>query len=296
MRSIRIITMILFVFMILINTISANTNERDISCFHCHSNEVNQFQNSVHSTNISCTDCHGGETMINGSLVSTDAMNNNFTGIPSKIELIKICSNCHNRSVELYKESIHWNRLSNGNDNAASCSDCHGSHNILSFKDPQSMTYTDKIPQLCANCHENQTKMQAWYYGIATDRFDTYKKSYHYKAVLLGGGKEKSLATCNDCHENHNTRNQTDPNSSIYSANLVNTCEKIGCHTGQSAQIYGGKIHEGQSIYLLYTNIDLKSLVTRFYMLMILFELSFTFGLIIMGIYSQIDIKKRESN
>lgn len=294
----KISIMILFVFIamnsIMISSAKSDTIEKDISCFHCHSTEVEQFQNSVHSNNISCVDCHGGDTAINGSLVSTDAMSTNFTGIPSKINITNLCSKCHNETVDLYKDSIHWNRLNNGNENAPSCLDCHGTHNILSYKDPQSMVYVDKIPGLCANCHENQTKMQIWYYGIATDRFDTYKKSYHYKAFILGGGKEKSLATCDDCHENHNTKNQTDPRSSIYPANLVKTCEKEGCHSGQNAQIYGGKVHEGQSIYLLPTRIDLKALVTYFYLAMILFELSFTFGLIVMGSYSQIEIKKRE--
>jgi hypothetical protein len=137
--------------------------------------------------------------------------------------------------------------------------------------------------------------MQAWYYGIETDRFDTYKNSYHYKAIKLGGtgGKEKSFATCPDCHENHDTKNESDPSSAIYSANLVKTCEKVGCHSEQKALIYGGKVHEGQSVYLPSTKIDLKSIVTYFYIVMIVFELCFTFGLIAMGIYSQVDIKKR---
>ena len=296
-RNTIIIMLIIFVIMNNIPVVASlknDTIETDISCFHCHSNDVEQFRNSVHYANISCVDCHGGDKTVNNALVSVDVMTINFTGAPSRINITKLCSKCHNKTVELYEESVHWNKLTNGRENAPSCLDCHGVHNILSHKDSQSTTYIDKIPQLCANCHENQTKMQAWYYGIATDRFDTYKKSYHYKASILGGGKDKSLATCNDCHENHNTKNQTDPTSAIYPANLAKTCEKEGCHFGQNIQIYGGKVHEGQSVYLLSTKIDLKSIVTDFYIVMILFELSFTFGLIALGFYSQIDIRKRE--
>lgn len=267
--------------------------EKDISCFHCHSVEIEQFQKSTHSGKVSCIDCHGGDATIDGSSVSIDSMYNNFTGIPTRVNITELCSKCHSKTVTLYKESIHWKRIMEERENAASCPDCHGVHNILSYKDPQSTTYHDKVPQLCANCHENQTKMQAWYYGIETDRFDTYKNSYHYRAIVLGGGKEKSLATCNDCHENHNAKSKTDPGSTIYPANLVKTCEKEGCHSEQSTLIYGGKVHEGQSIYLSYTNIDIKALVTYFYVAMIIFELCFTLGLISLGIYSQIDIKKR---
>ena len=308
--------MILFVFMVTSiasivisqeNTTSNNdemkdvtstngTIQDDISCFHCHSAEVQQFQRSIHSDKISCVDCHGGDITINGSVISIKAMYNNFTGATSRVDMTKLCSKCHNKTVDLYKESVHWNGLVNGRDNAASCLDCHGTHNMFSYKDPKSMTNPDNIPSLCASCHENQTKMQAWYYGIQTDRFDTYKNSYHYKAIILGGkevGTERSLATCNDCHENHNTKNESNPSSAIYPANLVRTCEKEGCHSEQKALIYGGKVHEGQSVYLSSTKIDLKSLVTYFYIAMILFELCFTFMLIALGIYSQIDIKKR---
>lgn len=293
-----IVTMILIV-LIAIGTASIVTSkenvtsENDISCFHCHSTEVQQFQKSIHSDKISCVDCHGGDIAIKGSIISTDAMYNNFTGTPSRVSITELCSKCHSKTVGLYKESVHWKALTNGKENAASCTDCHSAHNILSCKDPQSMTYFEKVPQMCANCHENQTKMQAWYYGIQTDRFDTYKNSYHYKAMILGGGKEKSLATCNDCHENHNTKNESDPSSAIYPGNLVKTCEKEGCHSEQKALIYGGKVHEGQSVYLSSTKIDVKALVTYFYLAMIIFELCFTFGLIALGIYSQIEIKKR---
>ncbi len=285
-----------------VNTASSAGAQEDISCFHCHSSEVEQFQESMHYEKISCIDCHGGDKTINGSLVSIDVMYKNFIGKPSRINMTELCSKCHAKTVELYKESVHWKGLIGGRDSAASCLDCHSSHNILSYKDPRSITYQDKVPQLCANCHENQTKMQAWYYGIATDRFDTYKTSYHYKAIILGGTggkvitdggveKQKSFATCPDCHENHNTKNESDPSSAIYPANLVKTCEKEGCHSEQKALIYGGKVHEGQSVHLL--SIDMKSLVTYFYIAMIIFELCFSLGLIAIGIYSQFEVHKR---
>lgn len=275
---------------------------KDTSCTHCHSKEMKDFQKGVHFNKISCIDCHGGDVSINGT-VSIYAMNDNFIDIQTKINTINICSNCHSDVVKLYKDSVHYNILREKG--VASCTDCHNVHDILSYKDPNSTTYFENVPILCASCHENQTKMSAWYYGIKTDRFDTYKKSYHYKAIMLRRGSEnaderlsggRGLATCSDCHESHNTRNESDPNSAIYPTNLVKTCEKSGCHSEQQkALIYGGKVHEGQSVYLLSTKIDLKAIVTYFYIIMIIFELSFTFGLIALGIYSKIDIKKRSN-
>jgi hypothetical protein len=145
------------------------------------------------------------------------------------------------------------------------------------------------VPGTCAKCHENQTKMQALYYGIRTDRFDTYKKSFHYKSYESGG---RLLAVCSDCHENHDTRQASDPKSAINPANLPSTCGKSGCHPGaNNVFIYGGKIHEEQSVYLL--SLDAKRLVTYFYILMILFELTFTIGLIFLGITSNFEIRRR---
>ena len=67
---------------------------------------------------------------------------------------------------------------------------------------------------------------------------------------------------------------------------------KSGCHPGaNNVFITGGKIHEEQSVQLL--SIDAKKLVTYFYIIMILFELSFTIGLIFLGITSKFEIKRR---
>lgn len=267
---------------------SAQDENMDISCYYCHSREVNQFRESVHFNKNMCSDCHGGDINISGTVVSVSVMHTNFTGKPSPITIVDFCSKCHATSTELYKESIHWEKLKEGIP-AASCTDCHGVHNILSSKDRNSSTFTENIPGTCAKCHENQTRMQALYYGIRTDRFDTYKKSFHYKSYMSGG---KMLATCSDCHENHDTRAESDPKSAINPANLASTCGKKGCHEGaNNVYLSGGKIHEEQSVYLL--SFDAKKIVTYFYIIMILFELTFTFGLIFLGIASKFEIKRR---
>lgn len=261
-------------------------DNHDISCYHCHSKQLIEFQKSVHR-NISCADCHGGDINVSGIAISINVMNQNFAGVPTRINITNLCSRCHEEATTQYKESIHYKQLAKGRTQAASCIDCHGTHDILSSKNPASMTYSENIPLLCSKCHENQTTMQA--YGIKTDRFDTYKKSYHYKAYVAGG---KVLATCADCHKNHDVRSKDDPQSVIHPANLPDTCGKSGCHPGaQNVFIYGGKVHEEQSVFL--GPIDAKKLVTYFYILMILFELAFTFGLIFLSISSNFEVRRR---
>lgn len=287
----RISEFILLVLGLMALMITAYGQTEDVSCYHCHSKETKDFAASIHyNKNIICTDCHGGDTSINGSLVSTNAMHMNFTCVPSRLNQTEFCSKCHEQTTRLYEKSIHWQKLEEGRTQAPACTDCHGTHNILSSADPASSTNAKNISLLCANCHENQTKMQAMYYGIKTDRFDTYKKSYHYKSSVIGG---KVLATCPDCHENHDTKPASDPESAINPKNLPSTCGKAGCHPGaNNVFITGGRIHEEQSVKLLF--IDAKKLVTYFYIVMIIFELTFTFGLILLGITSKFELRRRK--
>jgi len=289
--SIKIIALLFLAGMLLTGVALAQDRVVDASCSHCHTRQVSEFEKSVHfNNNISCTDCHGGNIKINGSVVSIDVMSKDFVGSPSRTNLTTFCSKCHEQETKMYEKSIHWKMVEEGMAGAASCIDCHGVHTILSFKNMDSPTFVDNIPLMCADCHENQTKMQAWYYGIKTDRFDTYKKSYHYKSYLGGG---RLLATCSDCHENHDTKPEDDPESAINPANLPATCGKIGCHPGaNNVYVYGGRIHEEQSVNFFF--IDVKTLVTYFYIIMILFELAFTFGLIFLGITSGLDIGRRK--
>ena len=286
----RIIILLFLAGTILTGVAVAQVNNGDVSCYHCHTGQVGEFEKSVHyNKNISCTDCHGGDIKINGSVISINVMARDFGGSPSKSNLTTFCSKCHSQETAKYEESIHWKKVQEGRTESASCIDCHGVHYILSSKNQESLTHLENIPLLCANCHENQTKMQAWYYGIKTERFDTYKKSYHYKSYLGGGNV---LATCSDCHESHDTKPEDDPESAINPANLPATCGKTGCHPGaNNVYVYGGKIHEEQSVNLFF--IDVKSLVTYFYIAMILFELTFTFGLIFLGITSGLDIRRK---
>ena len=69
------------------------------------------------------------------------------------------------------------------------------------------------ISATCGNCHEH-----LW---------ETYLDTYHGQVTDLGFGL---TAKCSDCHTAHNMRPASDPNSSVYPMNLVETCSR--CHPG----------------------------------------------------------------
>ena len=198
--------------------ISAVSAQQDVSCYHCHTTVVNEFRNNIHyEMGFSCADCHGGSEGSNTSVISSNVMSGNFIGKPTRDNITNICSKCHVKEADDYKQSIHWDAIKKGHPEAATCTDCHGVHEIRAISDNKSSSNHQNSPATCAKCHSNSEIMSAWYYGIKTDRMDTYKESFHWKALKNG---YKVVATCADCHENHVTKAHTDPTSTTYPDNL----------------------------------------------------------------------------
>jgi nitrate/TMAO reductase-like tetraheme cytochrome c subunit len=223
--------------------------QEDVQCYHCHDEQVKEFQKNVHREHgMTCTDCHGGLKFANASVISREAMSGTFRGAPTRAETAEFCSKCHEKEAADFEESEHWKELQKGHKEAATCTDCHGTHNILPIDDPESPTNHENIAITCAKCHADPNITSIWYYGIKSDRFDTYKESYHWKALERG---YKVVASCPDCHENHATKPAEDPTSSINPNNLAKTCEKTGCHEGASlnAKVALGLVHDRESYH-----------------------------------------------
>ncbi len=282
----------------------------DVSCFHCHVEVVKQFQKNIHYENgLNCADCHGGVAESNTSLISSSAMSGNFIGAPSRLNITAVCSKCHPSEARDYKTSIHWKQLSAGHQEAATCTDCHGVHEIRATKDPVSATYPQNSPETCAKCHASKEMMSAWYYGIKTDRFDTYKESYHWKALSNG---YTVVATCADCHGNHDTKAPNDPASATYPGNLPKTCGKEGCHSSAKFDVFVsiGMVHDKESLHtsdLMFNKsglspkerayylgpFDLAYWVAWFFKILTTGVIGFFIGMVILDLMSRIKIHKR---
>jgi cytochrome c3-like protein/doubled CXXCH motif protein len=142
---------------------------------------------------LSCTECHSS---------SAD--------LPHRESLPKVdCLACHGdqldvagTSVHKYGDSAHGRaRDEAGGEDAASCVDCHGKHDIRGHDDPASLVYRGNIPRTCARCHEdNQVVLR---HDIRFEQpYHEYEQSIHGKA-LLKDGLLKVAAICTDCHGVH---------------------------------------------------------------------------------------------
>ncbi len=258
---------------------------------------------------FTCADCHGGSIETNASVISYNVMSGDFIGRPTRHNITTVCSKCHIQETRDYKQSIHWEQIEKGHLDAATCTDCHGIHEIRAIKDNKSSSNHQNSPATCAKCHSNKELMSAWYYGIKTDRLDTYKESFHWKALRNG---YTVVATCADCHENHLTKSHTDPASSTYPDNLPRTCGKENCHPGVrfDAEIAAGLVHDKESLHtgeLVFNKTGMNPQISSYYLgpfdlaywIALFFKIlttgvigAFT-GMVLLDLFSRLKLQKR---
>lgn len=197
---------------------------------------VTSFEASVHGAALqrgdikaaNCVDCHGAHDM-NRAMTANARV--------SKMHVAETCAQCHAKTAHEFGESVHAVALNKGNIDSATCTDCHGEHEILAKKDPNSPVHASNVAQqVCANCHASLKLTKK--YGIASHTFETFEDSYHGLAVR-GGSIE--VVNCASCHSSHGIKSQADPTSTISKENLVKTCGQ--CHPGANTRFTVGKVH-----------------------------------------------------
>ncbi len=194
-------------------------------CAQCHADQVKEFRSSVHgraakngdSTGPTCSSCHG---TVHKILSAQDPLSP-----VAKKNLPDTCGSCHSNPdflahhhipfahpVEAYKLSVHGRAVNAGNDKAASCSDCHGSHAIFAARDSRSKINHWNVPNTCGTCHAEIKKV--------------YGQSVHGQGVAQ---HIRDAPVCTDCHGEHNILGPADAGSLVNPARVsITTCGR--CH------------------------------------------------------------------
>jgi len=214
------------------------------TCFACHGDkdakgaagksiavEATAFAHSVHGEmRLKCTDCHGD--------VSPQKLPH-----PEKLKAVN-CATCHDKAAKEYGSTVHGMARKGGNNVAATCTDCHGQHDIRRAKDPASRTNHANLEATCGKCHGNDAMVAKGKLpggNIVTQFHD----SIHGKA--LAGAAAGSAPTCTNCHGAHTIRAKGDADSSTNRARIPDTCGT--CHKKERAQFaasqHGKLRHEG---------------------------------------------------
>jgi formate dehydrogenase gamma subunit len=195
------------------------------TCARCHAAVNTRFMESAHGRALtatvkgapSCIDCHGEHDV---ARAAEDSSRTN------RHREAAMCEKCHLDNPDVrakvgpsagfvasYENSVHARALKSGNDLAATCSDCHGSHDMLKGSDRASKVHKANIAATCGRCHGD----------VETQ----YAGSSHGKALARG---IEASATCTDCHGEHKILAPTDAASPIAPANVsAQVCSP--CHS-----------------------------------------------------------------
>ena len=175
---------------------------------------INRYMNSIHArpnrddqshTNATCYNCHDPHYVYPPGTPEYDARHLN---IPN------ICGRCHTSERAQYATSVHGKLVLEDKISAAPvCSSCHSPHDIES---PAEASTKLAITQNCGNCHQEELK--------------TYRETYHGQVEKLGYGY---TAKCFNCHGSHTIQPVDNPNSMVYPANRLKTCQQ--CHKNATA-------------------------------------------------------------
>lgn len=168
-------------------------------CAQCHGTEVKGFLASVHGVAAAhgdaqaptCQTCHGPIHKVRAAQDPQSPV--------AKENLPETCASCHSNPaflanhqipfahpVESYRLSVHGRAVAAGNENAATCSDCHGSHEIYAGRDARSKVNHWNVPATCGACHSEIAQV--------------YGQSVHGQAMAKGA---RDAPVCTDCHGEH---------------------------------------------------------------------------------------------
>lgn len=126
------------------------------TCRACHEEDVAGWPSDVHGSALlsgrsvttadghappACTSCHGSHDMV----ARTDP--------DFKHAVLERCSTCHEHEAESYLETYHGQASALGSKIVATCSACHGSHDILPASNEVSSIAPRNRIDTCGKCH-----------------------------------------------------------------------------------------------------------------------------------------------
>ena len=117
------------------------------------------------------------------------------------------CGRCHARQTESFQASVHGLALKAGHEDAATCRDCHDSHEIISDTSPSSPIYFSRQADTCGACHDKEVR--------------EWRQSVHGQAVMAGS---HDAPTCTGCHDEHKIRSLKSGSSMLISEDVCSRC------------------------------------------------------------------------
>jgi formate dehydrogenase gamma subunit len=194
---------------LLLSAFSAFAGLKDADCLDCHGDSTLFKTNSAgkaislfvdkaklaasaHGTNT-CISCHADITAKHPDDNQPVARVN--------------CAACHERQTASFNASVHGLALKAGHADAATCTDCHDSHEMVSGNSPTSPIYFSRQAETCGACHDQETR--------------DWAASVHGRAVAAGS---RDAPTCTGCHDEHKIRSLKGSSGLAISEEVCSRC------------------------------------------------------------------------
>ena len=184
-------------------------------CAGCHAEVSRHYAASDHGKALArgakgapnCIDCHGEHAVVSPSDSASKT---------SRLHSAAMCLKCHVDNADVrtrvgpsagfiasYEKSVHGQAQHAGKSGAATCIDCHGSHDMMKGSNPASRVAKGRIAGTCGQCHAEVRQL--------------YEASVHGKSLSSGVA---ASPTCTDCHGEHGILAPSDPTSPVAPANI----------------------------------------------------------------------------
>jgi len=214
---------------------------RKADCYLCHATVAAEHRESIHGISLregideaaQCWDCHGSKSIKKVSDPASPVYPKNISAT---------CSKCHNDKKMIkkfgissiaptskYEKSVHGKSVKNGGD-GATCTSCHGIHNIKNRMQPSSTVSAFEIPNTCGKCHNEVV--------------EEYQKSIHWIKAKKG---VRMAPICTDCHSEHDITSISDSKNKRDEIKKIQEKTCIQCH--QNPNISGSQVINYQDSY-----------------------------------------------
>ncbi len=187
----------------------------DAACLKCHSDpdlamtflngevlslylDVEAYHGSVHGDRLACIDCHQRNAIVPHQSPQVRSRRD------FALAEYDLCKRCHFENYTRTLDSMHFDAMAEGKEDAPVCTDCHGAHTVIRLEESRT-----KIAKTCSTCHD--------------DIYEEYAASVHGSA--LSEEDNPDVPVCITCHGVHNISSAT---TASFRQASVGLC--AGCH------------------------------------------------------------------
>jgi nitrate/TMAO reductase-like tetraheme cytochrome c subunit len=247
MRRSRLPLVLTAAILLFTQTLAAQAPSND-DCLACHSDpsmtrsngtsvvvQADPFTSSVHGP-MACVNCH------------MDLEKQTEWPHADRLAAVQ-CAVCHEELVAKYTTGVHATAIRDRPGSlAATCVDCHGTHDMRAASDFASRTHHLKVPETCGRCHGNPTLVRSEQIP-GGDVTGEYRDSLHGVALTRSG--LTVAPNCSSCHRSHDIEATAVPTSAVHRGNVAGTCGT--CHEGIQHQfeagVHGQRLGKGSLVH-----------------------------------------------